>query len=664
MSIELAEVARAFTTNATLAQSRLSYDDVLKFLDRCCEWRDDFATVQPAKRKTVTSPPPILPLVHARWLSNTLGIRRLLIHSLWDVFKHQVWQMLRVRERSHVMVSHIEGKGGWKIGLAYINLYPPSRLCKNLNCAKKSELRQLVPRRCVAFTIEDGVQFAKSITLTCDMCGWEYHPNYVVCPALRRYYLSVPDFIEVDMHHYVETRLANLWTNAMLYSAYVCYYLHNTLVLIYNLSRTSATEQVWTAFTVFALLRDAKDRKVPLRVPHKGEQRDRFKFSMKERNERIIRLGQHELRHYCDLCMRVWREDLADGGRRYRKCQVAVSDGITIGHYICKVFRCTDDLGSMADHFCAEHKDQAGICAVEGCKDAINRTLTTTHTCSDVEHQSMEEQTRARGKSMFALRSRLARAQTSRPEASLPENGPSDDVLSSQLIASLPDDSDEFYELDSNGNMVQHVDSNPTNVGVTDEQVQAANCPDKTTKRFKIHLSRRRSCCEETVVRPCGVIVGRGTLFGAEAVSNVLVLFCKETVQHTGAQKPEHWIYDTACDAKQQAMKDPWWDTVRMSVDVFHLLNKHKTTHAFCQLNCNPVLFPELHKEDGTGWWFNTSIAEQVNVWLGSYHAMVREMMSVRYNFFLDEMIRLRNIDVVERLRVKGHHPNYSSLNE
>ncbi|EIW85529.1 hypothetical protein CONPUDRAFT_98624 [Coniophora puteana RWD-64-598 SS2] len=109
-------------------------------------------------------------------------------------------------------------------------------------------------------------------------------------------------------------------------------------------------------------------------------------------------------------------------------------------------------------------------------------------------------------------------------------------------------------------------------------------------------------------------------------------------------------------------MKDPWWDTVGMSVDVFHFLNKHKTTHDFCQRYCNPALFPELLKDDGSGWWFNSSIAEQVNVWLGSYHSMVREMTPVRFNFFLDEMVRLRNIDVVQRLNAQKLNPCHSPM--
>lgn len=87
-----------------------------------------------------------------------------------------------------------------------------------------------------------------------------------------------------------------------------------------------------------------------------------------------------------------------------------------------------------------------------------------------------------------------------------------------------------------------------------------------------------------------------------------------------GAHKPDHFIYDTNCDAKQQVMKeprDPWWDSVGMSVDVWHFLNKHKVSHDFCQKHCNPADFPELLNEDGKSWFFNTSIAEQVNVWLG-----------------------------------------------
>ena len=93
-----------------------------------------------------------------------------------------------------------------------------------------------------------------------------------------------------------------------------------------------------------------------------------------------------------------------------------------------------------------------------------------------------------------------------------------------------------------------------------------------------------------------------------------------------------------------------------LTVDVFHFKCKHKTTDAFCQANCNPAFFPELL--DGDKWVFNSSAAEQVNVWLGGYQAMTREMLAYRFEFFLDEMIRLHNKFTVEGLRDKGMAPH------
>nr|GAT45899.1 predicted protein [Mycena chlorophos] len=145
----------------------------------------------------------------------------------------------------------------------------------------------------------------------------------------------------------------------------------------------------------------------------------------------------------------------------------------------------------------------------------------------------------------------------------------------------------------------------------------------------------------------------------AEATSNVLV-FGQTLFSVPGAHKPEHFIYDSNCDAKRQVDahidgKWVWWKGVKMTVDVFHFLHKHGVDHEYCQKYCNPVQYPELM--DGNKWWFNTSIAEQNNVWLGGYHSMCREMTAVRYNFFLNEMVRLRNILVIAKLADSGKNP-------
>lgn len=61
--------------------------------------------------------------------------------------------------------------------------------------------------------------------------------------------------------------------------------------------------------------------------------------------------------------------------------------------------------------------------------------------------------------------------------------------------------------------------------------------------------------------------------------------------------------------------------------------------------------------EDGK-WTFNSSAAEQGNVWFGGYATIIREMHQHRAQFFLDEMISLRNERTVERLERAGKMPH------
>jgi hypothetical protein len=79
-------------------------------------------------------------------------------------------------------------------------------------------------------------------------------------------------------------------------------------------------------------------------------------------------------------------------------------------------------------------------------------------------------------------------------------------------------------------------------------------------------------------------------------------------------------------------------------------------TDDFCQKHCNPALWKELVDKDGK-WVFNSSAAEQANVWLGGYLAIVREMLPHRYDFFLDEMIKRRNEHLVAKLEQNGKVP-------
>jgi len=121
---------------------------------------------------------------------------------------------------------------------------------------------------------------------------------------------------------------------------------------------------------------------------------------------------------------------------------------------------------------------------------------------------------------------------------------------------------------------------------------------------------------------------------------------------------PNHILFDNNCSLKRLVKDDPDFANVGLSVDVFHFKCKHSEKDTFCQQHCNPALFPELMGEDGTGWYSNSSIAEQTNVWLGGFHAICREMLPDKFDFFLDEMILQRNRITRDKLEREGHGPS------
>jgi hypothetical protein len=85
-------------------------------------------------------------------------------------------------------------------------------------------------------------------------------------------------------------------------------------------------------------------------------------------------------------------------------------------------------------------------------------------------------------------------------------------------------------------------------------------------------------------------------------------------------------------------------------------------THSIPVTNpSNPHAYPELLRDDG-GWYFNSSIAEQTNVWLGGYHSMCREMQVDKYNYFLNEMIMRKNHMTKVKLAKNKMNPRYFAI--
>jgi hypothetical protein len=124
------------------------------------------------------------------------------------------------------------------------------------------------------------------------------------------------------------------------------------------------------------------------------------------------------------------------------------------------------------------------------------------------------------------------------------------------------------------------------------------------------------------------------------------------------AQKPQHMIYDSNCNAlcEVESRGIEFFHGMGMCVDAFHHRTKHKANDTFCRERCDMRAYPELLDTDGK-FYFNSSIAEQTNVWFGSFHNICREMTPVKYDFFLDEMILHRNRVTIATLHAQVKSP-------
>jgi hypothetical protein len=145
--------------------------------------------------------------------------------------------------------------------------------------------------------------------------------------------------------------------------------------------------------------------------------------------------------------------------------------------------------------------------------------------CDDPVHVKME------GANVESLRS--GKSKTQRQKIAKLNNAMSSldpPQLPADSTMALPiQDGDEWYEHDAQTGAVRLVQpAVMTSTGVLDTQPEmshhAVDCQSKDTPP-KLKAIFRRQCTnnEQLVVRPCGVINGRGTMYHHEAVSNVLV---------------------------------------------------------------------------------------------------------------------------------------------
>ncbi|KAJ3866310.1 hypothetical protein EV359DRAFT_36897 [Lentinula novae-zelandiae] len=592
----------------------LTYEQISRFIRLTIALKNDIIAAQPSEHDP-SSPPGRLPVYQCNFLSQICDIPQQYINTCWIAVSSIVWGHLEDESERYNDKDFEAWHVGDEFGLSGQTLWPPTHQC--FQCPSTSLLREKDGLFSVTlFTLRNGARATYATYLTCSV---QYHPNYYVQHGRRLYYEAVPSVLEVTKHVYVERELAALFLGQMLMSwtsATNAAHMYNTILASTEIPTNTlgqrstsklAQEHVWDAVIILSLLEYFGRSGRLLDVPHIYDQSHRFQEAMHFRNTLIAEGGQELDHHYCNRCMRVL---MVNGVPCMSKIHALVVDGICIGRPCCAYQgeACKKPLPSNKHRFCIDHTPEALVCAVTSCRAGVETGFLT---CHDRFHRQLETNRKERQKSMFYLSQVHHRHGISNPSDSIDPTDIADDVE----LADGPEEPQKSTTF-------------------------AVDCPDKEeiNPKLRAMFGRNRTHAEVVMHRPCGIMIRRKTCYKAETLSHITDSF--HWLDNHGLL-PDVSFYDNNCRLYRylRAHDDPLLGKLALPVDVFHWKSKHKKSDIDCSYHCSPYSFPELRINEHGQWYFNSSIAEQNNIWLGGYHSMLREMGHVKYDYFLDEMI-------------------------
>ncbi|KDQ50429.1 hypothetical protein JAAARDRAFT_74233 [Jaapia argillacea MUCL 33604] len=561
----------------------------------------------------VPEPPLVLESDVTGFFGSVLGVNDAVVASCWKMFRMYAWDTENWRGDDcswdsgnlKLFLDH-----GLHHEIGFRDLEPPTRVCIDPRCAlpngKGPELVERHHHPVTLFTRDVGAVPVWSNSLYCRGCKTWYHPNYYVHDGAmqRTYYAGMPSILQGSKRFYFEASLCERFRNMM-----VCSWASATnCARIYNLETPDASsrpkiqwpislkmdcENVWDAFFMFGLL---KDQGTSLNLKHKvSSHAIRLAPALEAWNESMVGPGQPRWSHTCNLCCEV--QTMADGDTW--ALRAVITDGVTLGHPCCRVHDC-------------KHDALKKKCAIDTCANEVEAGF---QTCSLSDHRTLEDRHREQNRAMFQLKWHLENLKISQTEDSLrTEDG-------GAVVG------DELHD------------------------VQCEGKPEEGNRKFRAQFGWRRTHNEELCVATCGVILGRATFFGSEGPNGVF----HRTLFPTLQSLPGCIFHDNNCNVKKvlESLCNEYFSRCALPVDVFHMKSKHKESDQYCNSRCNPANWPSLMTVDGK-WRFNSSATEITNAWFGGFQLIVREMRVERYNFFLDEMIKIRNKLIVQDLEQKG----------
>lgn len=185
-------------------------------------------------------------------------------------------------------------------------------------------------------------------------------------------------------------------------------------------------------------------------------------------------------------------------------------DGVTIGHYTCASKYCQVPLSNVQDRYCALHAYLEGICSVEDCQVPVEQGFKS---CSNPHHWELETLHIMERESLHQHRQRIDKLKLSRVHDSLATAANAEDAVDDANNSDSERDEAEV-ELDQYL-LAERLEQSGA--------VPAVKRGGARRPKVKTRFTRRSTHNEQLVVRPCGVIIGRATMFHAEAFSAVKV---------------------------------------------------------------------------------------------------------------------------------------------
>ncbi|KAF4621827.1 hypothetical protein D9613_012149 [Agrocybe pediades] len=537
------------------------------------------------------NPPDIICIDAETLLAQVMHVEHQVIRDLWSAFKNEAWEAAQGLPTEH----EIESFNVYALPLktSYRHLYPPTHVCLVPGSVQRMPLLSL-PFERVFFPFSPPLCLVQNAVFAIIITI-----HLISIQAFEAITKGVPDVIQVAEHCYMERSLLEFFSMCMLFG----WLFSLNCAKLYNAAIANRHADVLNNPRAFPPELTTMYRQSLLEYSGLG-------------TSRLALQDTQVLNGFflqTDYGLRFKKETVAwkEQDRRNTLMLVMHASSFLLIPKAAKLKFILQYLMGLHSGIPAVLYTTAE-CSIEGCSMPC---VDDFRTCALPEHRAKEEQYFSKGKSIFQLKERLK------------------SVMGDKSGPSLLQDEEE----DSDG------------------PIDCSGKPETGNRQFKSSFSRKRTHNEQFIMRPCGIILSRATLFGSESVSAVYD-FAKATFP-TAESTPELFIYDNSCnlDAHIKAQGYQHFQHTVFLVDVFHFRSKHRETDRHFQENCNPAMYPEIF--EGDKWKINTSICEQTNRWLGGYQAILRDMEGTRFNFYLDEMVKRYNRFKVRDLEVKGYHP-------